>query len=536
MTPREERLIVGRRAGLLLVIAAALVLGAASCGGTRACKQGTIFVQVHADSLSGAADGVLVDVAVSGRAPVERSFPLSGSASGGIEIQFAGTYPAGQDASVQVTLQKDGTPVAQRTLPVTVAPGCTSLIADFGADAGVDQGSGGAGLGGNAAGGAAGTSSGGEGGGGIGGGGRSGNLGGAGGATGGAGGHATGGAGGRMTGGAPGGGGKDGKGGAGGGSPGGKGGAAGGAGGGCVRAGPEDCFNQIDDDCNGHIDCDDPACTSGATCVAVDPSVGSIGTSVDPAAACPAAASMARTLISGTDTSTCSGQCACGQGTATLSCSASIYEFSSAPECADATDPGQAAYTLTSADGCHMLPAGASSVSGIRVAALNGTPIGKCQPMATNLVKGPPVWTASTKFCGLSAVGAGCGATAACIPRAIATATAGACVLLAGAQTCPSGLHQTDWYSSAVDSRTCACNCGTPTGGTCNSVLIEVTDQCGGNVQGYASINNDRLCLTPALATPGLQLNGTPIAPTCQSSIGYNGSLTLGGQQTLCCP
>jgi hypothetical protein len=108
-------------------------------------------------------------------------------------------------------------------------------------------------------------------------------------------------------------------------------------------------------------------------------------------------------------------------------------------------------------------------------------------------------------------------------------------VLIAGAHACPVGLRETDWYSSVVDSRTCACNCGAPSGGTCDSVLIEVTNSCGGDVEGYASVNNDRLCLNPALTGPGLQLNGTPIAPTCQASLGFDGALSVSGQQTLCC-
>jgi hypothetical protein len=220
-----------------------------------------------------------------------------------------------------------------------------------------------------------------------------------------------------------------------------------------------------------------------------------------------------------------------------LSCSAAIYGFASAPECADATATGQATHALTFADGCYPwtwpTSSTATSVSGIRIGAITGTPIGRCQSMAINLVKGPPVWTAETKFCGVPAVGAGCGAAAACVPKPVATA--GACVLIAGAHACPAGLRETDWYSSVVDSRTCACNCGAPTGGTCDSVLVEVTSSCGGDVEGYASVNNDRLCLNPALTAPGLQLNGTPIAPTCQSSLGFDGSLSIGGQQTLCC-
>ena len=520
----------GRAARLMIVAAALVAPGAAGCGRTRACGQGTIFLQVRLDNFSGMVRSVLVDVTVTGRAPADSAFPLPAGSGGGIEIRFADAYPAGQPATVRVTLQKDGVAVAQQTISTTLSPGCSALIADFGADAAVDQGGGGAaaggdsGMGGTPTGGAAGAGSGGEGGGGHGGGGTAGSAG-------------QGGAGAAIgTGGVtPGSGGVPGSGGAA--SAGGKGGAAsgaGGVGGGCVPSGPEDCFNQLDDDCNGHVDCDDPACMPAATCVALDPSAGSIGTSVDMATACPADAIVARTLVSGTDTSTCSGQCSCGQGSATLSCSAAIYEFSSAPECADATALGQLAHTLTFADGCYPMPASATPVSGIRVGALSGTPIGSCEPMASNLVKGPAVWTATTKFCGVPAVGAGCGAAAACVPRPIATA--GACVLMSGARACPAGLRQTDWYSSVVDSRTCACRCGAPRGGTCNAVLIEVTNQCGGDVEGYASINNDRLCLNPSLATPGLQLNGTPIAPTCQSSMGFDGALTLGGQQTLCCP
>ncbi len=548
----------------LVLLGVVAVLVADGCGNTRPCRQGTVFASLRLGPY-GSADSLTIDVTVEGQVARQKVVALSGAASGGFEVTFPSGYPADTAVTIVVTLAQASVVLGSRTVSTVLAPGCTSIEFDFGGvDAGADAvaGSGGrpSGTGGRGTGGGAGAP--GSGGGGGAGGGTGGSAtggGGGGGATGGTGGSATGGgAGGGVTGGRGGGtgggvtagrgGGGTGGGATGGAVTGGRGGGGGMAGGGgrggtCVATNmAENCFNNLDDDCNGFTDCADMAgCSATAQCVPIDPTGGTVGASVQPSVACPAGAANFITLGSALTAAGCTG-CSCMQGSAGLTCSADIYGYytSASPECT-ANSGGQLVTTISSASGCvgnvPWSDVSFGTIYGMRMGPWRGTPTGTCLPSGAP-AKGTPVWGSSTKFCGLPAVGGGCGAAQACIPRTVgATAP---CLLLEGARMCPAGLRQTAWSTGFTDTRVCgACACGTPTGGNCNSMLIgagsDYTCPTASSSVGYLSATMPNRCFPNGVYHPGLQTSGTAVAPTCQASTAVSGALTPTGAQTLCC-
>lgn len=267
--------------------------------------------------------------------------------------------------------------------------------------------------------------------------------------------------------------------------------------------------------------------------------MGTVGASVATSAVCPTGAPTQRALNSGLMATGCTG-CTCAQGTAALTCSAQIYGYGTAAEgtamCTGNTG-GTLVATLTSAQACTT-PNWVSNtgfVYGIRATAFTGTPSGVCSPGGT-ATKGAPVWGATTKFCTVPAVGAGCPTGQVCMPRPVVAA--GACLLMEGAKTCPAGLKQSAWFTGFTDTRTCgACACGAPTGGDCASMLIGAGSDytCPpSSVLGYVR-SGDRLCLPNGAYSPGLQFSGTPVAPTCAANSTVSGTLSATGPATLCC-
>jgi hypothetical protein len=156
-------------------ILVATLLAAAGCGGTKACKQGTLFVSATFDGPSSGADEVDVEVTVAGGSTKSKTVTHSAHAStGSVEVDFS-PYPEGK--SVDVTLiarLKGGAQVGMGHGTVSsLASGCGVLAIAIGAtdggQAGSDGGGGVAGGGTDGGGGVAGTGPGGAGGGGSGG-------------------------------------------------------------------------------------------------------------------------------------------------------------------------------------------------------------------------------------------------------------------------------------------------------------------------------------------------------------------------------
>ena len=84
---------------------AALLAAVVGCGGgTRACKQGTLFVTIVLDGTTSAADVIAVRVSIDGGMAKSDSHPrTAGGTTETIEINFPSEYPAGKRVDVQVT-------------------------------------------------------------------------------------------------------------------------------------------------------------------------------------------------------------------------------------------------------------------------------------------------------------------------------------------------------------------------------------------------------------------------------------------------
>ena len=163
------------RAGVGLAVAG-LALAFAGCGGTRACRDGTLFVTVDfvADAVS--AQKVSIDVKPEG-APLRTEVfdHAPGATEGTIEVDFPGGYTSGNRVTLVLVGRKNGLPFAATTASVVLASGCSSTTVQLGGtpfdggngDAGGDAptGAGGAGAGGSGgagAGGSGGTGAGGK--------------------------------------------------------------------------------------------------------------------------------------------------------------------------------------------------------------------------------------------------------------------------------------------------------------------------------------------------------------------------------------
>jgi hypothetical protein len=306
-----------------------------------------------------------------------------------------------------------------------------------------------------------------------------------------------------------------------------------------MPAAAENCYNGVDDTCDGLIDCADPTCTPMAQCVAIDPTLGTVGSSVDPAAACPPEAPKSQALQSGLTATGCTG-CSCGVTPSTLVCSADIYWYNNALDLGCGLNTGGVLITtLKSTDGCIAPWTGSSGVFGIRSSPFRGALSGTCAPGGAP-VRGTPVWGSTAKFCGVASVGGGCKAGFSCVPRPVAAA--GACVLVTAPQMCPaSTTNASTWFTGYADNRTCgACQCGAPTGGDCNSMIIGVgaASSCPSNmpagVLGYVR-SGDKLCGLGGAASPGIEFSGSPQPPKCDATSAMTGSLVTTGPKTLCC-
>jgi len=158
-----------RSFGLRLLLSIALAAPfATGCGpGSKACKQGTLFLTIVFGAPTVTADHLIIEVSIDGGAAKRSTRARFDTASSDtVEIDFPGGYPAGQRVDVTVTALVSGTSVGSNTGTVATAPeGCAALTVALtgNSPAGTGGGDGAAGTGGGD--GAAGTGGGGTGGG-----------------------------------------------------------------------------------------------------------------------------------------------------------------------------------------------------------------------------------------------------------------------------------------------------------------------------------------------------------------------------------
>jgi len=312
----------------------------------------------------------------------------------------------------------------------------------------------------------------------------------------------------------------------------------------CVFQSAEDCFNGIDDDCNGMTDCADPACTPATDCVpAAGGSAGfALGTTVAPSAACPTLydTTMPTDLHNGlSGGANCTG-CSCN---ATVSCSGTLYVYSSATACnADTTlTGGMSVGMVTNANmGTMCVVHSFAQGQTYRVGPYQTTS-SACTSAGT-ATKTTPSWSMNNRFCKTDKVGAGCSPGYVCVPKV----TTSHCALADGAQTCQPGYTPMGtWYTGFSDTRSCgACACGAQTPGDCtrdvnNNTIPQYMQLYAGGCSSGVNANspsNSHNCggLTFADGAFGWE-NFNPKLPSCPASAPLTGALTPTGQQTLCC-
>lgn len=122
------------------------LLGASTllaCGGTRPCKDQTVFVNITLQGAAASADTLDVSVSVNGMTLNASGAHTPGVSQGTIELQFPSGYPAGQSITVTVNASASGQPIGTGSIgPVPLNSGCTTLavtILSGDADLSVEQ-------------------------------------------------------------------------------------------------------------------------------------------------------------------------------------------------------------------------------------------------------------------------------------------------------------------------------------------------------------------------------------------------------------
>jgi hypothetical protein len=114
------------------LIAFACLALVAGCGGTRACRDGTILVNVTLNGAAAGADNLAITTQIGGGAAKPANAPLQpGTTAGTIEITFPGGYPSGQTVTITVEAQSGGSTVATTSGAVTLSSSCGNLSLDF---------------------------------------------------------------------------------------------------------------------------------------------------------------------------------------------------------------------------------------------------------------------------------------------------------------------------------------------------------------------------------------------------------------------
>lgn len=438
----------------LLAFACACALLLTGCPPTvQKCANETIFITLTLAGSATAADTLVIDIAIGGGAAVQRTTPYEpGKSTGGLQIEFPNGYPAGQTVRVTIAARAGTTVLASNFVDVTLTGKCASATLSIGESALPD-----------------------------------------------------------LTGAtldltaidlvgadltplpdlAP-----------------------------VVDlvgsdllvcAATESCFDGVDNDCDQLIDCEDPDCTTGGTSIAEcvpDPATAPPGMTTT--ASCPPSYPNLTTLYSGFNPSNCNVGTASCSGSDPGYCDAVRQPYSDSG-CANALT---AMAPFSSLDGCTPL------------SMINSPNYFKWQPPAwrrTNACDGvgsaakePASFDANENFCAAAAIGAGCGASQVCVPRA-----ANHCVVVNTAGTCPSGYTERtiQYYLGFSDTRTCSHYC-TGGAGSCPS-SVQLQNSCG--VFGQSSVS---ACLPHTDVTNGYShvlvpaptSSGTCTTPIVQSS------------------
>jgi len=118
------------RAAALLALCLPLAL-ASSCGGTRACKGGTVLLTITLGDLAKAATNVQVDADVDAD-HLSGIYAFQTTGTGTVEIDFPSGYPEGKQVSVRVTALKGAAKIISERQVFTAAAGCTPLAITVG--------------------------------------------------------------------------------------------------------------------------------------------------------------------------------------------------------------------------------------------------------------------------------------------------------------------------------------------------------------------------------------------------------------------
>jgi hypothetical protein len=134
------------RRRLSLTAVAVVVGGAAGCGGTKTCKDGTLFVTATFDSATSVADSVDVQARIDrGAWQVGRYSRNPGKPQESVEIDFPSGYPEGKSVDVLVIARKGGAELGTGSGTVESVPqGCGALMIEVGGPTDGGDGPGGA--------------------------------------------------------------------------------------------------------------------------------------------------------------------------------------------------------------------------------------------------------------------------------------------------------------------------------------------------------------------------------------------------------
>lgn len=286
----------------------------------------------------------------------------------------------------------------------------------------------------------------------------------------------------------------------------------------------ESCLNGQDDDGDSLIDCQDPDCTAaGYSCAPAAPAGFSgpyafyDGPSSPSACPSPYGTEFARGGIGFSAPSASCAPCTC-----------------KSPDCrADLTLYSDGACVTTegwglsgSGGGCVYYKAktkyGSIKLTGGTLSCLNG---------GGSLSKPPTSWSSERTLCTADSTGAGCGASAACVPPVPAPFNPRTCVASATVKSCAAPYSVSfDMLSQVTDTRKCsACSCSSP---SCNVDVSYVLEQtyCGGAQPLASGCTPIGTSTTVAYSTKQV---GTA---ACTPSGGVlSGTVSAAGALTVCC-
>ena len=297
--------------------------------------------------------------------------------------------------------------------------------------------------------------------------------------------------------------------------------------------GPEYCFNSEDDDCDGDVDCADTDCTNDRARCMPD---GTIGLMVADAMPCPMGyQDVDRTLGYDLRIEPCTG-CSCSQAQVTCSAHVRFFRDDALDQCQtgmyDPTGSGWYSTNVYQSEGCKAISP--SPIVGLTVVLVE--PVrSSCTPSG-RATRGGAAWRYTTRFCGSTRKGSGCGAGRVCTP--VQTPDQRPCQLLPpGQTTCPQGTRPDAraLYESFTDNRTCGpCECGAATGGSCPDVKVALGANASCASPTLVAGLKETRCGS-ALMNPSAVVTATPTPGACPPTSVAAGQVVPTGPRTVCC-